>query len=390
MSPRGREPHGFGLRDSDRLAGELQGCAAPVLLTHTAEPLTTVCYVHSEDPHFGQGGVMTTVEVDQKPEHWLIRTARYLRANPSTVTEVLTLLAGVVVLILDVAKVLDIDAMVSWTVVILTLLAISGLLERAARLERIDQGTQQVNRFLHDGGLASAIQAPLDHSFRLQTMCSEIGVAGAYSVLSDVPLVKAFQSAERDIRILQTWTGNLPNIKDELARAAGRGCSVRVLLLNPYSEIAKYRSRDLEYIDELGRDSILPELRMLAQAAAAPEAKGGLEVRVYDALPSISIYAYDHTRIVGVFWQKVFAMASPQVRIEADHGTLAPMIDAHFEAVWDHPRTKILTPSSVPGKEVSLADKIDPPGVVGDAPESAHTAGSSTVADDTPIEVQAP
>ena len=170
------------------------------------------------------------------------------------------------------------------------------------------------------------------------------GVERIYEGLPIDAMKKGFEDAEREVRILQTWTGNIDTIRESLCVAAAKeNCKVRVLLLHPDSEHVDYRNKDIGNVGaEHAKGRILAELDTLSALQARPEVDGRLEVKLYRVTPVMSIHGYDDTNIVGLYWRGVSSAAGPQFETASRPGQesfFANRVKEHFEKVWKHDET---------------------------------------------------
>lgn len=285
---------------------------------------------------------------------WATKVILYVRDNPSIIAEAVTLTAAAAVFVADWLDNTQSNSVATATLGILALLAFTSLVERLSRLDRIYRSTLRLQRELGTGDFADTIVrriATLDAS---AANCARADIVDVWPRLSSVDHASNFASA-CDLRILQTWTGQLASFDQALLQAATRGCRIRILLLDPESVLATYRSRDLAKKEDYGRAVIMSDLGDMAVILAKCHG-GSMEVRVYDAMNSISMYAFDEpgpddhpphrTRIFGPFWQNVFALESPQIQVEGDRSILAQRADEHFDTLWHHVRTKRLCPDA--------------------------------------------
>jgi len=138
--------------------------------------------------------------------------------------------------------------------------------------------------------------------------------------------------------------------------AAKAGCQVRILLLAPSSQQVVARAEalnDERYTPQRIRDNIVNDLKVLRNyrmllpdiSSEVEEHNGpNLEVKVYDAAPTIQLYQFGDSRIIGVPWRKCASQNAPQLEINDFNSgnrlsALAKRIDAQFEDLWDSKRT---------------------------------------------------
>ncbi len=102
---------------------------------------------------------------------------------------------------------------------------------------------------------------------------------------------------------------------DALAQALSRGTYVSILLLHPDPGIARLRGQALQGTAQsrMREDRVRPGIRHSLDVLAAVSAmidddcRRHLRVRLYDSLPSISVYSIDDRAFVSVFAQSATA-----------------------------------------------------------------------------------
>ncbi len=148
------------------------------------------------------------------------------------------------------------------------------------------------------------------------------------------------------IAILETWTGLLedrhrPAFVAALRGALSRRVTARFLLLDPDSAAAQARAEELEHVNV--RRLIMDNLRHLHELSRElpPAARGRLQVRVYDALPSIQLYQWDDKALFSFFPIGIRAYDAPQLEayIESPWGEF---VRGRFDELWQHESTRSL------------------------------------------------
>jgi hypothetical protein len=181
------------------------------------------------------------------------------------------------------------------------------------------------------------------------------GVKTVYRRLAHATLIDRFEEASKSIRILQTWSGDFNNIGDTLARAAIRGCEIKILLLNPESSQAKQRGKDLGYVDSKVVETLIRnDLEVLRKCALrCGKHVSNIRIKLYDATPVIPIYGYDDTNVMGVYWHQMHSQEGAQLEVEVYDPELdteyhhskkyfAEAVTEHFDAIWNSEGTKEL------------------------------------------------
>ncbi len=152
--------------------------------------------------------------------------------------------------------------------------------------------------------------------------------------------------ASREVRIMDTCNHMLegPNrgtLLDSLSEAARRRASVQILLLDPDSTATVQRAGEISPVDV--RAVIIDNLRFLhdCRQRLPAEAQERLQIRVYDALPSIQFFQHDYQALVSFFPAGGRASSSPHLEVAIDT-SLGEFVRGRFEELWDHARTRTL------------------------------------------------
>ncbi len=143
------------------------------------------------------------------------------------------------------------------------------------------------------------------------------------------------------VTILNTWIPNLEKFKESLTRAINRDARVRILLLYPNSGLAqlrdealgKVRDPHLEQNVKQGVERCLSILRSTLEHVDNSKV-ARLEVKVYNSLPSISVYRADAHYLVSVFLHGQLAIDSPQFEIDGDEMVLGRKGHGGLETFW--------------------------------------------------------
>ncbi len=144
----------------------------------------------------------------------------------------------------------------------------------------------------------------------------------------------------QEIRILNTWSPNFDVFIDLLRAALQRQARIRILLLFPGSQVAELRnealkaSKDRIPIDQVQRgvEDNLTRLEHIWSVLDKQQRKQ-LEVRLYNSLPSVSIYQVDHFCLMGIYFHGRLAIDSPQFEVDMT-SFLGKQVDKEFELLW--------------------------------------------------------
>ncbi|MFG2049989.1 DUF5919 domain-containing protein [Micromonospora sp. NPDC048935] len=146
----------------------------------------------------------------------------------------------------------------------------------------------------------------------------------------------------RRVRILDTWTILLEQRHREdtltaIRTALGNGAQVQLLLLDPDCTAAQQRSEELERQRVDVPRQIRTNLRHLAAFADALDSRlrQRLQVRLYDASPSIQLYQWDGRALISFFPIGKLSFNVPQLEVDMD-SPWGGFVHARFEELWEH------------------------------------------------------
>ena len=155
-------------------------------------------------------------------------------------------------------------------------------------------------------------------------------------------LIGEVRNAELRVDMLDTWTGLLEErhkyrFLDALQVAASREVPVRLLLLDPDSAAAEQRSEELDNarVPFLIMDNLLSLYRL--RAGLPRSVADQLQVRIYDASPSIQLYRWDDKALVSFFPVGRKAYDAPQLEAFMD-SPLGEFVEGRFDELWGRAR----------------------------------------------------
>ncbi|MGC5022300.1 hypothetical protein [Micromonospora sp. DT47] len=126
-----------------------------------------------------------------------------------------------------------------------------------------------------------------------------------------------------------------------LRTALGNGVLVRVLLLDPDSAAASQRAEEIRPVNV--REVIADNLRRLNEFAESldAEARARLQVRIYDASPTVHMFQWDDKALISFFPVGVRASAAPHLEVFMA-SPLGEFVESRFDELWRHPSTRRL------------------------------------------------
>lgn len=134
-------------------------------------------------------------------------------------------------------------------------------------------------------------------------------------------LKKGIESSNIRIYILDNWIcENLNALESQLVDALNRGVDIKIALLNPESEIAKQRSRDLKksdhnFVSNQIRSNI-DDLKTIFSKCHNPN----LTVVLYSSLPTVELFVFDDELIYGNFLVGIESRYNPHIQLNCKVG----------------------------------------------------------------------
>jgi hypothetical protein len=183
----------------------------------------------------------------------------------------------------------------------------------------------------------------LDEENRRQRDDRYGGVVKTHNDFTDSVFNGHIRYARNSVTIFNTWAPNLAAFDRELRDALGRGVEVRILLLFPKSPAARLRDEALRARQrqqtkpkENVRQGVYGCFRILEGIFGEVGSKQScLRVRVYNSLPSISVYRADEHYLVGFFPHGRLAIEAPWFEVEGRATTLGEVAQQELDIVWD-------------------------------------------------------
>jgi hypothetical protein len=159
----------------------------------------------------------------------------------------------------------------------------------------------------------------------------------------DYNLLLDYMAEAEKIVILNTWIPELNILDDALVEALARGTYVSILMLHPDSHIAQLRSQALQgstqarFREDRVRPGVRHCLEVLASIARTLDEDGRrhLRIRLYDSLPSISVYGVDDRALFSVFLHGQLAVKSPQIEVQGQDSLMGRLVFRELETLWE-------------------------------------------------------
>lgn len=164
----------------------------------------------------------------------------------------------------------------------------------------------------------------------------ELTRSGINSVYPNMPYDKfeeKISSANTQIVILQTWLKALNPISEKMIEAANRGVKIRILILDPESDIAKQRSVELGLQWDTSRPKALFE--GVQSAFKKNDIKNKVDVRLHQRIPPYSMYMVDDWMMIGFYWHGRGSVSNQMIEFKGiDKDKMGWLFLDTFEEIW--------------------------------------------------------
>jgi hypothetical protein len=197
-----------------------------------------------------------------------------------------------------------------------------------------------------DGAAATAAPAEV-HALGAPTLRLPVedprgGIVRVHRHLDYHKLIDDMAGAD-EIVILNTWIPGVDILADALVDALASGTYVSILLLHPESDIAQLRSQALHgpARGRFGEDRVRPEIRHCLDVLAAvssmvsDDCKRNLRVRLYNSLPSVSVYGIDDRAFVSFFLHGQLAVKSTQIEVVGQDSVMGQLVFNELRTLWN-------------------------------------------------------
>src|SRR5829696_3087929 len=232
--------------------------------------------------------------------------------------------------------------------------------------EAIMQGREELrSKFVADA--KTSLQGVLKEQDKRLQQLDQLRKAGLQNIDQgrDIVTLQALFRSEPtqvpiQVRILETWTGHREAGIDEWVRKAVREytAKVKILLLNPESDQVRYRAAAVDEDVDTIKFSIKADLAKLEKVRRNLHEishDSDIEIRVYDASPSVNMFRFDDIRIFGLYLYGLDSLNSPQFtvdtsgryvepagdtfKVETKEHFVARLLDDHFDNLWNAKET---------------------------------------------------
>lgn len=204
---------------------------------------------------------------------------------------------------------------------------ISLINEHFLRRSVIDEVTEKFEGFLAD---------------HMDTLFERRGnTADLFQECPTQDIALSLSGARKEVVLLNNWIPNFDGLHRGIRDALSRGARVRILMMNPKSPYIEKRGRELGLEDPWLLGSYIDlDLASMNDFFRDSRGAGSVEVRLFDEMPPIPVYASEDEMYIGWFFKGKRAVTCPVVKIRGNASPLFKEIMATFEWLWDRHSTK--------------------------------------------------
>ena len=167
------------------------------------------------------------------------------------------------------------------------------------------------------------------------------GIATVQNSLYVKDIEKIFIGS-KSIVIMNTWIPNLDALSKSLITAINNRSETRIMMLYPNSGVATLRSEALigtgdgKKQDDRVKMGVLQclETLNLIVGEIQPQNRRYLKIKLFNSLPSISVYAADECFFISFFMHGQLAIKSPQLEVHSETSTFGKSVLQEINTLW--------------------------------------------------------
>ena len=150
-------------------------------------------------------------------------------------------------------------------------------------------------------------------------------------------LYSEISTANEHVRLLYTWIYAAKPLLNALTPVSQRGVKIQILMLHPQSAFASLRSREIGFGDpEHGASQVTSNLSAFASWLRQDnDAAGHVEIRLYDAFPTIVMVDTGDRLIYSPLFHGALALEGPYIEARREDEELYLRVQRHFLRLWD-------------------------------------------------------
>jgi hypothetical protein len=160
------------------------------------------------------------------------------------------------------------------------------------------------------------------------------GFKATYSTFPLDHVVRSFETARTKVLIFANWFPNAIQIEHSIVAAARNGSEVQIMLLNPKSVHAKYRSRDLGYRDfDSVSNEIVGSLKEFSRFVENEGVADRVYIRLHDFTPTYILFGWHDAILLGIYLATAHALQGPFMELARDSPMGQALLE-DFEKKW--------------------------------------------------------
>lgn len=181
--------------------------------------------------------------------------------------------------------------------------------------------------------------------FKLEDSVKKVGMQKIYIDRSEIDFLEYFKNAKNEILILDTsliFFTAVPQIETIFANSVENGCHIKLLCLDPNSNQASYRERDIGYKTEIfvsQLKSSIAQFQELKLNVDSKKPKGSIEIKMFDATTTNVLIMSDNRMIVGYILRKIRGRHCVHIEFtkDSENKTYEAFYN-HFMSLWEEAR----------------------------------------------------
>ena len=240
--------------------------------------------------------------------------------NGQNVEIYLVFIISLFVLIFDIFGTIKIDRIIEAVLAILALLSFGTITTRRT-LKSLNDSVQSLNE-----ATKKLNESMVNENF------VKFGINDVLKDSSQDYIVSKFIEANNEIRIFSTWLLGV-DPTPALITAAKRGVDIKILLMDPKSQIIKQRLCDIGFSEDSKRPSV--SLETLRSSFKRNNVLDKVKIQFYNALPPFTLFMADDWMLLGIYWKGTGAFFGPNFEILRKSSEVGSKIIETFDLLWD-------------------------------------------------------
>jgi hypothetical protein len=209
------------------------------------------------------------------------------------------------------------------------------VVERVARdsADSMEEGMARLEQQLRDN-IASAARDSLRGELQIVRSLNALGVTDVHPGLAVHDLAARFSTANKSIKILQTWAPDMAQLAPPLVAAARRSVDIHILVLHPRSPAAEMRANELGHPRSWFEAQADTNLGYFARLLGSGE-EGKTRVETYSGSATLALYETDGVWLVGLYPRGTESTTTLTLEVGDASSKFHALLAEHFQAVAD-------------------------------------------------------